>query len=311
MLAGRNDVSSLAYYTKQFQEYSDDGKILNGAYGYRWRNANTYDSRPQETDQLNLIAQHLKANPQSRRAVLAMWSVENDLLNVGSSKDVCCNLNVMFSLRKEVDVSNWDNFPPEAYYLDMTVTNRSNDMIWGLLGANYVTFSILQEYMAARLGVEVGVYHHFTNNLHVYDWNWKPKEWLEDVEMHSYPTEDHKGRSTGDYLGNGVHWKNRTTIVKDPTVFDQEVKEFVEHHSKCADVRPWSEPFLKLVAEPMMIAYHWYKKTDKDRFEPALEVARRIKADDWRITCLNWLQRRKKPPSLTPSRWKIWGTGRV
>jgi hypothetical protein len=35
----------------------------------------------------------------------------------------------------------------------MTVTNRSNDLCWGMLGANYVHFTILQEYLAARLGV--------------------------------------------------------------------------------------------------------------------------------------------------------------
>src|SRR5688572_27389167 len=28
LLAGRNDVEPLAYYTKQFREYSDDGKTL-------------------------------------------------------------------------------------------------------------------------------------------------------------------------------------------------------------------------------------------------------------------------------------------
>src|SRR4051812_45937933 len=37
MLAGRNDVAPLAHYTRRFAEFSDDGKVLNDAYGYRWR----------------------------------------------------------------------------------------------------------------------------------------------------------------------------------------------------------------------------------------------------------------------------------
>jgi thymidylate synthase len=169
MLAGRNDVDSVAYYAKQMREYSDDGKTLNGAYGYRWRKAKTnvlgsgvddgivYD----EIDQLAVIVNHLKAQTESRRAVLQMWNVEDDLLKIGSdldfmrgkeSKDVCCNLSVMFAVRK-VNTGPGDYGDEYRSYLDMTVTNRSNDLIWGLLGANFVHFTILQEYMAARLGV--------------------------------------------------------------------------------------------------------------------------------------------------------------
>jgi hypothetical protein len=105
MLAGRNDVESLAYYTRQFREYSDDGKTLNGAYGYRWRCAKgvphlwTSGGEPGKSvrgynrpgvDQLNLLVDHLKANPDSRRAVLQMWNVEDDLLKIGSGKCEVC-----------------------------------------------------------------------------------------------------------------------------------------------------------------------------------------------------------------------------
>jgi hypothetical protein len=39
MLAGRNDVAPLAYYNSRMPEFSDEGTVLNGAYGYRWRHA--------------------------------------------------------------------------------------------------------------------------------------------------------------------------------------------------------------------------------------------------------------------------------
>ena len=184
MLAGRNDVESLDYFNSNMKNYSDNGKTFNGAYGFRWRRAPMRSvGRIVENnlDQLEALVQHLYDFPHTRRAVLQMWNVEDDLLKVNDTNDVCCNLSVIFSLRKEME--------PPRYHLDMTVTNRSNDLIWGTLGANVVHFSFLQEYMASRLDlmfdkdmrppVFVGRYYQFTNNLHVYqNEKWQPKKWL-------------------------------------------------------------------------------------------------------------------------------------
>ena len=52
--------------------------------------------------------------------------------------------------------------------LNMTVANRSNDMIWGAYGANAVHMSFLQEYVASMCGVKCGIYTQFTHNLHAY-----------------------------------------------------------------------------------------------------------------------------------------------
>lgn len=41
-LAGRNDVKSLVYYDERVLVRSDDSQTLNGAYGYRWRQARYY-----------------------------------------------------------------------------------------------------------------------------------------------------------------------------------------------------------------------------------------------------------------------------
>jgi thymidylate synthase len=287
MLAGRNDVAPLAYYTKQFNEYSDDGFTLNAAYGWRWRHsAQTGDIGGVQgkevidpIDQLDVIVKHLKAQPNSRRAVLSMWNVEDDLLKIGgfgnrarcrtchgaggqvrrnketgevhgrlsyndelvtcpgcngtgwtdepASKDVCCNLEVMFSLRNEMWGSKLIEHPDRRLQevdnivrvLDMTVTNRSNDLVWGLLGANYVTFSVLQEYMAARIGCGVGRYHHFTNNLHCYDWNFKSQEWLAAD----------KAQPLGFHVANPDDWGAQyrdwraVPLVHDAAVFEEEV----------------------------------------------------------------------------------------
>jgi thymidylate synthase len=52
--------------------------------------------------------------------------------------------------------------------LDLTVLCRSNDVVWGAYGANAVHFSVLQEYLAGRIGVDVGVMYQFSNNYHGY-----------------------------------------------------------------------------------------------------------------------------------------------
>lgn len=361
MLAGRNDVAPVAYYAKQMAEYSDDGKTLNGAYGYRWRqypvdrgHAVTGDELINRTDrtnpgdptnpyklykrvdQLDVIINHLKADPTSRRAVLQMWNVEDDLLKTGSvcprckgdgrfngvfaeaadpkaldpcpqcsgsgkiaSKDVCCNLSVMFSLRTGrlvdqplTDVGEATISGPFLTrgklpsYLDMTVTNRSNDMVWGMLGANYVHFSFLQEYLAARLGAEVGIYHHFTNNLHVYDWNWKPDEWLTD-------------QTDANWRANPTHWPSTVPLVSSLETFEKELPRFVEEFKglpgpEAVLAETWTEPFLRDVCRPAFCAFAYYKVGSWKNAPGGSRWHELIKADDWRIACTEWLNRRKK-----------------
>lgn len=293
MIAGRNDVAPLAYYNSKIQQYSDDGNTFNGAYGYRWRHAfnsnltaDSFDSA--FVDQLDLLVAHLKADSTSRRAVLQMWNVEDDLLKIGlhpdrsgnlyhpslahpPSKDVCCNLSVLFAIRDQGKHGPIDNV------LDMTVFNRSNDLIWGCLGANVVHFSFLQEYMAARLGVEVGRYHQVTNNLHVYESNWKPQEWLayygSDEETEYVPA------------------CNIVPLVKDPAVFEKELPQFVKSNKGDCPVDKWEEPFLDTVAQPLCHAWHMYKQRD---FGMARYWLDQIEADDWRAAAEGWIRRRER-----------------
>jgi hypothetical protein len=37
MLAGRNDAAFLQQFNKRMADFSDDNKVFNAAYGYRWR----------------------------------------------------------------------------------------------------------------------------------------------------------------------------------------------------------------------------------------------------------------------------------
>lgn len=142
ILAGRNDVATLLPYNSRIIDYSDDGKTLYGAYGFRFY------------DQIEPLIKRLKNDPSDRRCVLQIWDhfVFSDLYS--ETKDPPCNNLVYFKLRENK--------------LHMTVINRSNDLHWGLFAVNLPTFGILQEYIAARLCVDIGTQTHFSNSLHIY-----------------------------------------------------------------------------------------------------------------------------------------------
>lgn len=327
MLSGSREVKPLAHYNSRITSYSDDGTFLNGAYGWRWRCAKGVPmlsvgrdrhggqdvrgySRP-GVDQIEILVDHLKRQPDSRRAVLSMWNVEDDLLRIDESKDVCCNLLVKFKLRNETVMLTRNDWATEmekdpdhavmftgskeATFLDMLVVNRSNDLVWGMLGSNYVTFSVLQEYVAAKLGVEVGVYRHMTDDLHVYDWNFKPDLWLshvKDRDMHSAPLLKYEDVAP-------THFP----LVKDVEVFDEELVEFVSHHMDGEEEirlpRLWREPFLRQVAGRMCAAYHWHRKGHHQMARQHLAGEKgmgwaEMPAGDWRETGLEWLRRRER-----------------
>lgn len=282
MLAGRNDLAPLQYYNSRMETFSDDGKTFNGAYGYRWRKATANRNSPFETehDQLQILINHLKAQSNSRRAVLQMWNVEDDLLKIDSSKDVCCNLSVVFSL---VSVS-----ASSDPVLNMTVFNRSNDLLWGTLGANYAHFTVLQEYIAACLGVEIGTYYQITNNLHYYLDRWNPETWNEAWII--------RQACNGAYgPAEQVYPSSQYPLVESVKTFNKELTQIVQDYSgKLTNSRKetlYSEPFFLHVARPMFEAFGAYKNSNP---ELALFWIQTVDNDDWRLAGTHWLEKRIK-----------------
>lgn len=278
MLAGRRDIAPMAYYASNYATQVQDGENpnANGAYGYRWRNASAYwgawksasaHSREKtgEIDQLPVVIDQLKRKPESRRVVLEMWNAADDLQAIDDSKDVCCNTHAYFLINNGK--------------LDMTVCNRSNDLVWGMLGANVVHFSFLQEYLAANIGVPVGVYNQFTNNLHVYTERFKPELWLADMTPDYYTLTDYEHR-------------HKTALVSKPDQFEKELMEFNEHclAKPILGKAQFDEPFFADVACPMQLAFSSHKQRN---YKAALGYANEVSSDDWRIACVSWLRRRQ------------------
>ena len=121
MLAGKNDVDWISKYNGRINNYSDDGVTFHGAYGYRWKHWFGFD-------QLEVAIQRLLSYENDRRTVVGMWDPAKDFSTGNDGKDYPCNTQIMFWVRDDT--------------LNMTVCNRSNDMIWGAYGANAVHMSV-------------------------------------------------------------------------------------------------------------------------------------------------------------------------
>lgn len=296
MLTGRHDLAFPQKFNARFAEYSDDGRRIWGAYGWRWRRFFGYD-------QVKFIINELKRNPTSRRCVLSMWNAadlldpdcddggrlsvegapsrsDSDLI-VGAEggKDVPCNTHAYFDVRGGV--------------LNMTVCCRSNDAIWGAYGANAVHFSILLEYMAFMIGVPVGTYRQFSNNMHVYeDVLWKMTgvgrqdtharlyQLAMDVATNDpYAAEfqgaNYPSRLFDEYDTNGDMWHyDLDRFMRGDGIFNQ---------------HGWKSSFFGGTARNMYLAWDAHKRGD---YKEALEHVARIEAQDWKLTCTDWIKRR-------------------
>lgn len=263
MLAGRNDVAFPASFAKQINAYSDDGHILHGAYGHRWRHHFL-------VDQLGHIITALKTNPHDRRQVLEMWDAQTDLTNQQHKKDVPCNTQAFFS------VSYWGA-------LDMTVTNRSNDMIWGAYGANAVHFSYLQQFIAEAAGYPVGTYYQVSNNLHVYDnelyQRVKPIQDQEYLDPYAHLTLSHA------ILGVGANMHYSEWLSQCESFLVDPIK-----------LPPGMCFFFRKVARPLFLAHFIYKDGGKDprRFDHAIKALLECRDSAWQQAGLEWLERRQR-----------------
>lgn len=281
MLGGRNDVALPAYYAPRLATFSDDGKTLHGAYGFRWRE---YFG----IDQLDLVIKELTRNRATRRCVLAMWDSgsADDGVNHGDlvtamagGKDVPCNTHAYFMVR--------------AGKLDMTVCCRSNDIVWGAYGANVVHFSMLLEYVALSVGFQIGTYTQFSNNYHAYI---ERPDTLRLFEA-SHESPPAPTRAT---------WVPLFSEPRERVTFDHELSLFLNDDGT-ALARVYHNQFLRRVALPMKEAFALYKKSNmllQAAFGPKEVLAEYEKniasailklaktGIDWHEAGIAWLDRR-------------------
>lgn len=155
VLSGSIDINPfLSLFLKRAKDFSDDGLTWRGGYGKR-----LYKNK-----QLNYIVENLSKDKTSRRAVLSIYD---------PGLDTPDSLKKVYGLNNTVDLpcNNLLYFYITNDKLCLHVTQRSGDIIWGLGSINLFEWLSLQNIISSILGVEVGYYTHYVNNLHVYKTN--------------------------------------------------------------------------------------------------------------------------------------------
>lgn len=259
MLAGRNDVDFVARFVCRMREFSDDGRTLSGAYGHRWR-------RHFKVDQVADSIRMLKEDPTTRRAVIAMYDPAKDSPKPYPQKDIPCNTHLYLDATSGV--------------LNMTVSCRSNDVIWGAYGANAVHFSFLQEFIAACVGIPVGKLYQISNNYHIYIDRPDVKRLFNDdgAPIRTEPESD--PYTNGEAVPIPI-------LTSDYSAWMRDLETFL---SSEREDEPWfSDPWFQHVAYPMIRSWRAYKQGDPIT---AYEEAWKIEDGGWKIACSAWIRRR-------------------
>lgn len=289
MLAGRDDAASLDLFVKNFGErFAEPDGVIADAYGRRWRSAFGFD-------QLDHVVHVLRQDGTSRQAVIQMWdcrlSGENDACGTWVGRP--CNTTIYLRIHGDRGLHNLGHGNVEDFddrVLDLTVCCRSNDMILGATGANSVHFSILQEYLAARIGVKVGTMYQLSNNAHIY---------ITEIERlkNRIPEKDKGLPFSTSLLDNRYFDLEPRPLFNAPDHIDEDIRSFMEWHD--ADLPSPIHPAIPASANYWFIhtlniamVTHWFYR--KGKIDKALEMAEWIVAPDWRIACIEWLNRRKK-----------------
>lgn len=238
VLSGRNDIEWLSAYLPRAADYSDDGETWRGGYGPRIRNWGGYPHQNNDGvrgfDQIEHVINTLKADPESRRAVVSIYDPSTD---VPAGKDVPCNDFLQFQIRGGA--------------LHLTVTVRSNDLMWGWSGINAFEWSTLQEIVARLLSVEVGSLTFNIGNLHLYEPHWKRAQQISIVNR----------RNSG-LFGNIPF--DPDGLISDLSQVDIMLDRWFIWESMCRNgeadealLEDWEEPLFKAWAAA--IAYYWQR----------------------------------------------------
>lgn len=174
LLSGMNWMDLYSGYVPEMIQYSDNGVHQRAGYGPRIRHfiglsgdyASTEpffawksNNRLKYADQLKYIVESLKKDPNTRQAVISITDPAVDQLDddgkLIETKDIpCCRLLQFMIVNGKLNCT--------AYF-------RSNDLLYGFQQVNVFNGTFIQEVVAMIIGVPVGKYYHFANNLHFYE----------------------------------------------------------------------------------------------------------------------------------------------
>jgi len=148
---GRDDVNFIQDYAKFWLQIQNEDGSVNSSYGkLLFDKKNRYGKT-----QYEWALESLKKDMDSRQAVIHFNLPEHQY---DGNKDFVCTMYGIFQIRNNK--------------LNLTITMRSNDAIWGT-PTDVAFFTVLQQQMLLHLkgtypDLELGTYTHIVNSFHVY-----------------------------------------------------------------------------------------------------------------------------------------------
>lgn len=145
-----NDVDLLEekYGVKYWRAWANEYGDLGTAYGHQMKHKHKY--KEGYFNQIDRLIYDLKNNPYSRRMITNLYNHEE--------------LHEM-TLYPCAMTTLWDY---DGERLNMTLIQRSSDyLVAGNI--NVTQYALLQHMIAQSVGMKVGIFNHYINNLHIYD----------------------------------------------------------------------------------------------------------------------------------------------
>lgn len=134
-----NRVVAYSLFNDNISQFSDNGVTFYGDYGGR------------VAHYIPKVIEKLREDPETRQAYIPIFD-RKDMMN--ETLDTPCTMGLNFIIRDGK--------------LNLSVTMRSNDIIWGL-PYDIFNFTMLQEIVANSLNMKMGWYMHTATSLHVYE----------------------------------------------------------------------------------------------------------------------------------------------
>ena len=174
VLSGTNSIEHLKFFLPRAADFSDNGTEWRAGYGFRifnWSKTGEDINTGNGIDQFYQVFMRLAVfDEYSRQAIITLWDPAHDYQE--NLRDYPCSNHLAFLRR--------------GNKLDLTVTIRSNDALWGMSSINVYEFTVMQEIMAKMLGIEVGEYYHIANSMHLYTHGYNADKNLPNVKKSIY-----------------------------------------------------------------------------------------------------------------------------
>jgi hypothetical protein len=160
-------------------------------------------------------------------------------------------------------------------------------MLWGAYGANAVHFSVLQEYVACKLGLSVGPMYQLSDSFHVYLDSASAPVW-ERVRLAF-----ERGELADDPYVDAPHGRAQPwPLGAETDLWDADLRTFFalfdsgvlmhDEYDTLGLREEFHTSWWREVAAPL-----WSAWINRDA-----EEARLCAASDWRLTAVQWLERR-------------------